>query len=158
MKLSARMMVEDHPLGVGANQYVVVANTSGYSQRAGVAWNYSSRSAPVHNAYYLIAAELGVPGVLAFVALLGGFILLGFRALRTRAHDDSAELVPGLLATMIVVAVHISYEWVFMHFILHYLFAIAAGMLVGVRMLAKTGRASVQAPDARPTPLAPNLA
>jgi len=33
---------------------------------------------------------------------------------------------------MIVVSVHISYEWVFMNFIVHYIFAVAGGLLVGV--------------------------
>ena len=35
MKLAARMIIADHPFGVGANQYVVIANTGGYSARAG---------------------------------------------------------------------------------------------------------------------------
>ena len=52
------------------------------------------------------------------------------------------ELVPGLLATMILVAIHINFEFIFMDFILHYLFAITAGMLVailaGARNRAKT--------------------
>jgi O-antigen ligase len=158
MKLAARMIMSDHPLGVGANQYVIVANMGGYSQRAGVAWNEDTRAAPVHDTYYLVAAELGVTGAVAFVAMLGAFILLGFRALRKRTDDESNELVPGLLATMIVVAVHISYEWVFMHFVLHYLFAIAGGMLVGVRALVLANSQNLEASDARPSRLAPRLA
>lgn len=132
MKLAARMMIADHPFGVGPNQYVVVANTAGYSQRAGVGWNWANRSAPVHDVYYLVTAEMGFLGLIGFLATIGSFILLGFRKLRQRSQDESNELVPGLLATMIVVSVHISYEWVFMHFLPHYMFAIAAGMLVGV--------------------------
>lgn len=132
MKSAARMIIADHPLGVGANQYVIVANTGGYSQRAGVAWNYGSRSAPVHDTYYLVTAELGFVGLIGFLGTIVGFIALGWRTLRRRSEDETSELVPGLLATMIVVSVHVSYEWVFMNFVLHYMFALAAGLLVGV--------------------------
>ena len=51
MVRAARMIIADHPFGVGPNQYLVVANIGGYSSRAGVAWNHANRSAPVHNSY-----------------------------------------------------------------------------------------------------------
>ena len=133
MKEAARMIIADHPFGVGANQYVVVANTGGYSQRAGVAWNYTSRSAPVHDTYYLVTAELGFIGLIGFLGTIVGLISLAWRMLKRRSEDESNELVPGLLATMLVASVHVSYEWVFMHFVLHYMFAVGAGMLVGIR-------------------------
>jgi hypothetical protein len=138
MKAAARMIIADHPFGVGANQYVVVANTGGYSQRAGVAWNYGSRSAPVHDTYYLITAELGFIGLIGFAGTIGGFIFLAWRNLKRKSEDESNELVPGLLATMIVVSVHVSYEWVFMHFVLHYMFAVGAGLLAGVAASARS--------------------
>jgi hypothetical protein len=146
MKAAARMIIADHPFGVGANQYVVVANTGGYSARAGVAWNEDNRAAPVHDTYYLITAELGFIGLIGLVAILGSFIMLGLRCSRRHLPDESGELVPGLLATMVLAAVHIAYEFVFMDFILHYLFAIAAGMLVAIAARAKkTARAPASA-------------
>jgi O-antigen ligase len=138
MKAAARMIIADHPFGVGANQYVVVANTGGYSARAGVAWNEDNRAAPVHDTYYLITAEMGFLGLIGLLAILGAFIALGFRALRRHIPDERGELVPGLLATMILVAVHINFEFVFMDFVLHYLFAITAGLLVAVYAQAKS--------------------
>jgi hypothetical protein len=137
MKAAARMIIADHPFGVGANQYVVVANTEGYSARAGVAWNEDNRAAPVHDTYYLITAELGWIGLIGLLAMLTSFIALGVRCLRRHVPGESGELVPGLLATMILVAVHINFEFVFMDFVLHYLFAISAGMLVAVAARAK---------------------
>src|SRR5438067_9505045 len=101
MKEAARMIIADHPFGVGANQYVVVANTGGYSARAGVAWNEDNRAAPVHDTYYLIAAELGFIGLIGLLMMLGSFIALGFRALRRHIPDERGELVPGLLVTMV---------------------------------------------------------
>lgn len=148
MKLAAKMIIADHPFGVGANQYVIVTNTGGYSQRAGVSWNENNRAAPVHDTYYLIAAELGLIGLIAFLATIASFIWLGFRSLRRKSDDESNELVPGLLATMIVVSVHISYEWVFMHFFLHYMFAVAAGLLLGIT--AQTRSPAKARPSVRP--------
>ena len=136
MKEAASMMIADHPLGVGANQYVVIANTGGYSQRAGVPWNAANRRAPVHDTYYLVTAELGFLGLLALCATFASFIALGFRILRRRLQDSSSDLVPGLLATTIIVAVQISYEFAFMESMLHYLCAINAGIMVAA--LART--------------------
>src|SRR5207248_9522813 len=82
MKAAARMIIADHPFGVGANQYVVVANTGGYSERAGVAWNEDNRAAPVHDTYYLITAELGFIGLIGLLAMLGSFIVVGLRSFR----------------------------------------------------------------------------
>jgi hypothetical protein len=149
MKIAARMIIADHPFGVGANQYVVVANTQGYSSRAGVAWNEDNRAAPVHDTYYLITAELGWIGLMGLLAMLASFIALGVKSLRSKVPGDIGELAPGLLATMILVAIHINFEFVFMDFVLHYLFAISAGMLVAVNALAKkSARKPVPAPAA----------
>lgn len=140
MKLAAKMMIADHPLGVGPNAYVLVANVGGYSQRAGVAWDYGSRSAPVHSAYYLITAEFGFLGLLSFVALLINLLLLGVKMLGRAWPEQTSELVPGLLASMIIVCIHIGFEWVFMDFVMHYLFAICAGLVVALSYRAKSAR------------------
>jgi O-antigen ligase len=149
MKLAARMVITDHPFGVGADQYVIVANTGGYSQRAGVPWSQANRSAPVHNVYYLVTAELGFLGLFSLIALLATFVVLGFRLLGRHWNDESSELIPGLLATMIIVCIHISYEWVFMHFVLHYLFAISTGLMVAFAARTR-GSLSEAKPPAKP--------
>ena len=132
MKEAASMIIADHPFGIGANQYVIIANTGGYSQRAGVPWNEANLRAPVHDTYYLVTAELGFLGLVGMLAMLGSFIVLGFSLLRRSLPDGSAELVPGLLATTIIVAIQISYEFTFMEFMLHDLCAINAGILVAI--------------------------
>jgi hypothetical protein len=132
MKIAAKMMIDDHPLGIGANQYVMVNNTGGYAERAGLAWNFNSRAAPVHDVYYLWTAELGWLGVAGALATIASLIALGFRKLRVRSDDEMNEIMPGLLATMIIAAIHMSYEWVFMTALLHYMFAVAAGLMVAV--------------------------
>jgi hypothetical protein len=148
MKRAAAMILADHPFGVGADQYVIVANMGGYSQRAGVAWNEDTRAAPVHNTYYLVAAEFGFIGLLGFLATLGSFIILGLRLVRRKLPDESIELVPGLLVAILAVSVHMYFEWIFMTFLPHYLFAIAGGLMVALAARTKGG-AMVKEPSSR---------
>src|SRR3546814_13622637 len=70
-------MWNDHPMGVGANQYVVTANADGYSERAGVTWSYASRSTNVHNMYLLTGAELGWIGLASLILLFAWPVLRG---------------------------------------------------------------------------------
>ena len=155
MKDAASMMIADHPLGVGANQYVVVANTGGYSQRAGVPWNEANLRAPVHDTYYLVTAELGFLGLLGMLTLFGSFIVLGFKTLKSDLPDGSSELVPGLLAATIIVAIQISYEFTFMEFTLHDLCAVNAGMMVAVWARMRAPARSRSTRSAEPQILSP---
>lgn len=143
---AAGMMVRDNPLGVGANQYVITANLGGYSDRAGVPWNTSERSAPVHNAYYLIAAEMGAVGLLGYVSLLGSLILIGLRALRSGVASQSSELLVGLTVTSIITAIFYAFEWVTMTAFIHYFAAINAGLTVGIAYALKRTPKVTRAP------------
>lgn len=128
---AARMIISDHPMGIGGNRYVSVANVGGYSERAGVAWNWANRSAPVHNAYYLVTAELGFLGLLGMLAILLSAMIEGLRASR-RLIGERADLAIGLTATVIVVAAHHYFEWIFMTFYIHYLTGMSLGALIGL--------------------------
>lgn len=132
MTAAARMMIADHPLGVGPNQYVRVANLGGYSERAGVAWNYANRTAPVHNSYLLVWAESGLLGLLGLLTILLSTVVVGLKAIRRLAWDERSELMIGLLTTLIVASAHIAFEWLFMTNYVHYLLAMSAGALVGI--------------------------
>ena len=147
MKRAAAMILADHPFGVGADQYVIVANMGGYSQRAGVAWNEDTRAAPVHNTYYLVAAEFGFIGLLGFFATLASFIILGLRLVRRQLPDEAIELVPGLLVAVLAVSVHMYFEWIFMTFLPHYLFAIAGGLLVAIAARTRAGAPAKESPS-----------
>lgn len=129
---AARSMISDYPLGVGANHYVVVANTKGYSERAGVAWQETSRATSVHNSYLLIWAETGILGLLTFVFLLISSIwtcvVQAFRNRREKASDILIGIAGGLCA----VALHSLYEWMFVTFQGQYLLAISLGIAAGI--------------------------
>ena len=135
-KRAARAMWADHPLGVGANEYVVTANTKGYSERAGVIWSQGSRSANVHNIYLLIAAETGWPGIVAFVLLYAVAILTALRAAWVKPFSGNSELLLGVAVALTTVAVHNMYEWIFVIEVTQYLFGIMLGLAMGLGVAA----------------------
>ena len=112
---AAKMMLSEHPLGVGANNYVVVANVGGYDARAHVADTYGSLSTNVHNAYLLVAAETGYFGLLAFVILLLRPLIVAFRCGWRSRKDPRGDLLLGLGAALLTVYIHCFFEWIFLH-------------------------------------------
>jgi O-antigen ligase len=124
------MMLADHPFGIGANNYVVVAQSGGYSERAGVPW--SSALAIVHNVYWLTAAEAGYLGVIALVLLWLQITIAGFRSGWKYTKDFRGDLLLGLGVTLLIVGLHNAYEWIFMTYNVQYLFGITAGLVAGL--------------------------
>ncbi len=129
---AARMIISDYPMGVGSNQYVVVANTEGYSDRAGVVWNTGSRSANVHNAYLLVWAETGLLGLIAFVLLLLTPIRVAFRTAWQNRKDPRGDLLLGIGVCLLVVVVHCLFEWIFVVYPVQVLFAMDTGIVAGL--------------------------
>ena len=146
MTFAARMIIADHPLGVGPNQYLMVANLGGYSERAGVAWNFANRSAPVHNSYLLVWAELGIIGLIGLITILFSTVMVGLKAMRRLAWEERSELMIGLLAAVIVASGHIAFEWLFITNYVHDLLAMSLGALVGITatLRQRTGSRIVQ--------------
>ena len=129
---AARMIIADHPIGVGPNQYLLVANIGGYSSRAGVAWNAANRSAPVHNSYYFITAELGFLGLLGMVTILFSMIWTGIRALKRVGLGERSDILAGVVATLIIVSAHLAFEWLVATNYVQYMLAMTIGTLVGI--------------------------
>jgi O-antigen ligase len=126
---AAKLMLADHPMGVGANHYVVAANAGGYSDRAGVVWNPGSRAAEVHNLYLLTAAETGWLGLAALVMLFAWPIARGLRLALRKGKDWEGDLALGLAVAILIAAIHSLYEWIFITYQVQYVFAIALGCL-----------------------------
>ena len=129
---AATMMISDHPMGVGANYYVVEANVSGYNDRAHVAYVIGSDSANVHNIYYLITAETGYLGLLTFVFVLLRPLVVAFRCGWRNKRDRRGDLLLGLGTALLIVYVHSFFEWIFISFAAQYMFALDAGMVAGI--------------------------
>ncbi|WP_375391693.1 O-antigen ligase family protein [uncultured Sphingomonas sp.] len=126
---AARAMWSDHPMGVGANQFVVRANADGYYDRAGVSWVSTSRGANVHNTYLLIGAETGYLGLGTFLILLLSAIGSAFRLAWAKPRDFDGEMALGAGVALVVVGLHCFYEWVFVTGTPQYLFAITLGLI-----------------------------
>jgi O-antigen ligase len=129
---AATTMLYDHPLGVGANHYVVVANVEGYNKAAGVIPALGSLSANVHNVYLLVAAETGYLGLIALAAFLIWPMVVAFLAGWRHRKDHRGDLLLGLGVTLLTVYLHNFYEWIFVTFQVQYLLAMDLGMLVGL--------------------------
>ncbi|MGB7407538.1 MAG: O-antigen ligase family protein, partial [Pontixanthobacter sp.] len=126
---AAGAMWSDHPMGVGANQYVVTANGGGYSERAGVIWNYASRSAKVHHMYLLAGAETGWFGFFALIALFAWPVMRGLSFAFIRKNDPRGDIVLGASVAILTTALHGLYEWVWFTSYAQYTFAIALGII-----------------------------
>ena len=153
-KRAAWMMIRDHPMGVGPNQYVIVANSGGYSERAGVNWNTASRATHVHHTYLLMTAEMGFIGAAAFIALMLLPIAAALRFAWTRRRDPRGDLALGLAVTLIAVAAHCLYEWIYVLFTIQYLHGICLGLVAGLILQRRRERRRGR-PRAQPEPLAP---
>lgn len=129
---AGEMMLFDHPLGVGANNYVVVANIQGYNKRAGVADRFQSDATNVHNVYLLIAAETGYIGLITFLFFLLSPLTVAFRYSWRARKDPKADLLLGLGVALLTVYIHSLFEWIFVTFQVQYLFALELGMIAGL--------------------------
>ena len=129
---AASLILSDHPFGVGANNYVVVGNSGGYFERAGVPWGGGQRNSLVHNVYWLAAAETGYFGVFAFALLMLRAITTTFRCSWQNQKDPRGDLLLGVGVSLLIVAGHISYDWGFFTYNVQYMLAMTVGLVAGL--------------------------
>ena len=129
---AAAMMLSDHPMGVGANNYVLTANMGGYNFAAGVVPTLGSMSANVHNVYWLVAAETGYLGLGTFLLLLLRPLTVAFICGWRSRGDQRGDLLLGLGVALLAVYIHSLFEWIFVTFVAQYIYAIVVGLVVGV--------------------------
>jgi O-antigen ligase len=130
---AAEDMITTNPLGVGANHYVFIANTEGYSERAGVTWASGARSTNVHNSYLLIAAESGYLGLFSFVIMLMAAMVYAFGSAVRFRRVEGSEIMVGLGAAVFAASLHAGYEWMYVVFTSQYLLAATFGLIAGLR-------------------------
>ena len=129
---AASLIISDHPWGIGANSYVLVANVDGYNNRARVAEIIGSDSANVHNIYYLVTAETGYIGLVTFILMLLQPLLVAFRCGWRNRSDRRADLLLGCGMSLLAVYIHSYFEWIFITFTGQYLFALQTGVITGL--------------------------
>jgi O-antigen ligase len=131
-KRAAAMMLSDHPWGVGVNHYILVANNAGYNRWAGVAPTPNSEIMNVHNVYWLVAAESGYFGLIAFLLFLIQPLIVAFRCGWAHRADPRGDLLIGLGVSFSMVYIHSLWEWIFVDFQVQYMFAISVGLVAGL--------------------------
>ena len=129
---AAEMIIADNPFGIGANSYVVVANTENYNFKAGVAQVIGSDSANVHNIYLLVTAESGYIGLVTFMLMLIQPLIVAFRCGWRSRNDMRGDLLIGLGMLLLIIYVHSYFEWIFVTFTPQYMFALDAGLVAGL--------------------------
>jgi O-antigen ligase len=140
-------MLDNPLLGVGANNFVVAEGTlSPLAARqqfgVGVRWNAA------HNSFVQIGAELGIPGLLIFIALLVSAVagLIGSARQRRRNlafRGRVLELRQALTASLIGFVVGAFFLSLAYHEMLYTLIALAAG-IAKVSTTAVPGRRAIQ--------------
>lgn len=140
-KRAAWMIIGDHPLGIGPNQYTIVQNLGGYAEKAGIGWGSGGRSTSVHDSYLLVLAETSVLGLLGMLGILVMPILVTLRGAFRYRRDSRGELLLGLGVAVITFALHLNYEWLFVMFNIQYMFAMIAGCGIGLVMVLDRERA-----------------
>jgi O-antigen ligase len=165
---AAGMMLQNYPLGVGANNFTLVANIKGYYEAAGVAPVYFSRNGIVHNIYWLTLGELGYPGIVALLALIILPIYKGLSAAIKYRGRKEAEVAGALTVSLAICYIHSAFEWLLLNSAAQYFLVVTLGLLVGrLHLLTATasaaipvttvekskGKSTVVIPDPVPAPL-----
>jgi O-antigen ligase len=130
-KEAASEILADHPMGIGANHFTYVANVGGYFTRVGEVWGLG-RSSNVHNIYWLVAAETGYIGLVAFVAFILAPLIAALRCGLRHRGDPRGDLLLGLGCSLLVVYIHSFEEWIFVVFDSQYVLAIVIGLIAGL--------------------------
>jgi O-antigen ligase len=127
---SAAMMLSDRPLGIGANNFVVYNNTRGYADQTQIAWQ--SRTAIVHNIYWLTLAETGYLGLVALGLLLLRPLTVALRCGWRNRGDRRGDLMIGFATALLIVYIHAYFEWVLFLTQAQYMLAMTTGMIAGL--------------------------
>jgi hypothetical protein len=137
---AASLMLKEHPLGVGMNQFSLGLGDAGYGARVGV-YGYDATGI-VHNIYWLTAAELGYAGALSFIVLMATPPIVALRASVRARHDVRGDVLVGLAVGLVLMDFQGKLEWAFRQTTLSYLFWIIAAVIAGLsRALTESGPA-----------------
>ncbi|QGN56102.1 O-antigen ligase [Novosphingobium sp. Gsoil 351] len=154
MNQAAGMMINDFPLGVGSNYFVVAANSGNYWKRAGVPVTKGNMGANVHNSYLLVEAETGVIGLVTMLILLSCAIAYPLYISFTNRKNVRGDILSGLSIAFVTFVIHNRVEWGFVSENVQYMLAVILGLIAGlsrsIKVAASTARSVRQKalPDA----------
>lgn len=136
-------MFQDNPIfGVGIGNYAVA-----YPDYRLPLWKEPKGHA--HNIYLNMLAEMGIIGLIAYLALMATFFVHGVRVLRRLSRSSELQferyLVIGLLGSLVVLTAHNFFDNLFVHGI-----GVQIGVILGlIFVLDRLGRESGSAEPVR---------
>jgi len=122
----AMNIIADHPLGIGANQYVSFAQHNGYRQPTRE-WGVM-----VHDVYLLVGAETGYLGLAAFVIFLLTPLATAFRSGWRNRGSPTGDLLLGVGVALLTVYIQGLFEFEFLGVLPQYAFAMEVGVVAGL--------------------------
>ena len=134
-EIMTERMINDHPFGIGINQYSYVVEHGGYSK-----WGAhlgGDVDAIVHNVYLLTWSEIGPHGLFVFLLICFLPLLIAIRAAWYARADPRGDLMVGCAASLLVIAVHGTLEWGWRQLEIGYLFFILVGLVGGINLRLK---------------------
>jgi len=133
---AALAMARDTFFGVGINNYSHAINETDYvSYIPG-----ENDRGIVHNIYYLHASEMGWPGLVVFLLMIGNFILMAIRYILRRRDDITSWMATGIFVGMITMWLQSWLEWAFRQTYLTVEFFMLAGFLAALPRLQRSIR------------------
>ncbi len=131
---AAFLMNEDHPFGVGSNNFVTVANGGGYYERAGVAWGGRGRSSFVHNIYILTIAETGYLGLMALLLMLLRPLQVAVQIGWRNRKDQAGMLLLSISVGLIASYIHSYFEWILFFYQSQAILAMMFGIIASLSL------------------------
>jgi len=125
---AAKAMANDHLFGVGINNYSHAINETDYIRFID---NPVDRGI-VHNIYLLHACEMGWPGLIIFLLMIGNFLLIGVQMIRKRRDNVLSVFATGIVVAMFVLWFQSLLEWAFRQTYITVQFFMLAGFLAAL--------------------------
>ena len=156
---AAVLMLKDHPMGIGINQFSLVFVQGGYADRVAPGWSDSASfgarqhayGAVGHNIYWLTLAELGLQGFVPFLVLVLQPMFEGFRYGWRARRSVRGDLLLGFGTGLLALNSQGLLEWTWRQTEVGYLFWMVAGIVAALsRQLRAAGTDSHRRPATHP--------
>ncbi|MBX7196495.1 MAG: O-antigen ligase family protein [Sandaracinaceae bacterium] len=126
---AASLMLQEHPFGVGMNQFSHVLSHFGYAARIGIP--VVDRDGLAHHVYWLTAAETGWFGIASYLFLLGSPLVLAYRG-AARFRDVRGDVMLGCGVSLTITYIQGTAEWIARQTAMSYLFWILSAIICSI--------------------------
>ncbi|MDX8410564.1 MAG: O-antigen ligase family protein, partial [Mariprofundaceae bacterium] len=125
---AAKAMANDNLFGVGINNYSYAINETSYVRFI----DDPVDRGIVHNIYLLHACEMGWPGMVVFVLMIGNFFVIGIKVIVRRRDNVVSIMATGIVVAMFTLWFQSMLEWLFRQTYVTVEFFMMAGFLAAL--------------------------